>query len=88
MLFMVVFTYEPEDREAVVKRRMKIGQTKIPGMKTIGEWSYLGGGRVFQLVECNDPRSILGASSAWADLGKLEIFPVMETEETMKLLPK
>ena len=88
MLFMVVFTYEPEDRETVVNRRKEIGQTKVPGMKTIGEWSYLGSGKVFELVECDNPRSMLGASSAWADLGKLEIFPVMETEELMKLLPK
>ena len=57
-------------------------------MKTLGEWSYLGSGKVFELVECDNPRSMLGASSAWADLGKLEIFPVMGTEELMKLLPK
>jgi hypothetical protein len=88
MLFMVVFTYEPKDREAVVNRRIERGQTKVPGMKTIGEWSYVGGSKVFQLVECNDPRSMSGASSAWADLGTIEIFPVMETEELMKLMPK
>ena len=88
MLFMVVYTYEPKDREAVVKRRMEKGEMKPPGMKTVGEWSYLGGGRVFELVECDDPRAMLGASSPWADLGKIELFPVMETEEVMKLIPK
>jgi hypothetical protein len=88
MLFMVVYTYDSKDREAVVKRRMERGETKSPGMKTIGEWSYLGSGRVFELVECDNPRAMLRASSAWADLGKIELFPVMETEEVMKLLPK
>jgi hypothetical protein len=88
MLFMVVFTYEPKEREAVIKRRMEKGEMKPPGMKKVGEWSYLGTGRVFELVECDDPRAMLGASAAWADLGKIEAFPVMETEEVMKLVTK
>lgn len=87
MKFMVVYTYDPKDRDAVIKRRMG-GEPKPPGMKVLGEWSYLGGGRVFELVECDDSRSMLGASAAWADLGKIELFPVMETDEVMKLLPK
>jgi len=87
MKFMVVYTYDPKDRDAVVKKRMG-GEPKPPGMKTLGEWSYLGGGRVFELVECDDPRAMLGASAPWAGMGKIELFPVMETDEVMKLLPK
>ena len=88
MKFMVVYTYEPKDREAVIKKRMEQGEIRPPGIKTLGEWSYLGTGKVFELVECDDPRAMLGASSQWADLDKLEFYPVMETEEVMKLLPK
>jgi hypothetical protein len=87
MKFMVIYTYDPKDRDAVVKKRMG-GEPKPPGMKTLGEWSYLGGGRVFELVECDDPRAMLGASAPWAGMGKIELFPVMETDEVMKLLPK
>jgi hypothetical protein len=87
MKFMVVYTYDPKDRDVVVKKRMG-GEPKPPGMKTLGEWSYLGGGRVFELVECDDPRAMLGASAPWAGMGKIELFPVMETDEVMKLLPK
>ena len=87
MKFMVVYTYDPKDRDAVVKKRMG-GEPKPPGMKTLGEWSYLGGGRVFELVECDNPRAMLGASAPWAGMGKIELFPVMETDEVMKLLPK
>jgi len=86
MLFMSIYTWEPEKRDAVTKRRAEKG-TMIPqGMKIIGEWSCLAGGRVFRLVEVDDPRVMLGASAAWADLGKIEIVPVMETEEVLKLL--
>ena len=88
MLFMSVYTYEPAQREEVIKRRAEKGAMAPPGMKIIGEWSDVTGGRVFRLVEVDDPRVMLGASAAWADLGKVESVPVMETEEVMKLLPR
>ena len=85
MLFMTIYTYEPKDREAVIKRRAEKGTMAPPGMKVVGEWSALTAGRVFRLVEVDDPRAMLGATAAWADLGKIESVPVMETEEAMKL---
>ena len=86
MLFMTIYTYEPEKREAVIKRRAEKGAMAPPGMKIVGEWSDITGGRVFKLVEVDDPRVMLGASAAWADLGKIESVPVMQTEEVMKLV--
>ena len=86
MLFMTTYTYEPGNREAVVKRRAEKGAMAPPGMKIVGEWSAITGGRVFRLVEVEDPRAMAGAAAAWADLGKIETIPVMPTEEMMKLL--
>ena len=86
MLFMSIYTYEPENREAVIKRRAEKGALVGPGAKIVGEWSSLAGHRVFRLVEVEDPRAMLAATAAWADLGKIEAFPVMPTEEAMKLL--
>ena len=39
MLFMTIYTYEPEKREAVIKRRAEKGAISPPGMKIVGEWS-------------------------------------------------
>jgi hypothetical protein len=86
MLFMSTYTYEPSNREAVIKRRAEKGAMVPPGLKIVGEWSALTGGQVFRLIEVEDPRSMAGATAAWADLGKIEIAPVMPTEELMKLL--
>jgi len=86
MLFMAIFTWEPEKTDEVVKRRAK---EKIPeGIKMVGEWNDLGRGRVFRLFEAVDPKVILAMSFTWEDLGKAEIVPVMETEEVLKLMPK
>ena len=57
-----------------------------PGMKIMGEWSSLVGGRVFRLAEVEDSRVLLGAAAAWADIAKIELFPVMPTDDVVKLL--
>jgi len=86
MLFMTVYTYEPENREAVIKKRAEKGPLLPPGVKSMGEWSAVGGGRVFRLVEADDTRALLAAVHPWADLGKIEAYPVMPVDDVIKLL--
>ena len=86
MQFMTVFTFEPDKRDAVVKRRMEHGIQMPAGLKLLGQWSYIGGGRVFMLVESDDPASLLARARTVSDLGKFDIYPVMETEEALKLI--
>jgi len=86
MLFMGILTWESEKSDEITKRR---AEWEYPeGVKVIGEWSGLAGDRVFSLAEIDDPKAMLAAASAWTDVAKLEIVPVMETEEMLKLLPK
>jgi hypothetical protein len=86
MLFLSIYSYTPEKRAQVIQRRLEKGAMDPPGSKLLGEWSYAGGGKVFRLSETDDARSILGVASAWADLGQIEVYPVLETEEALKLL--
>lgn len=39
MLFMIIFNYEPQNRDEIVKRRMEKGSLIPEGVKTIGEWT-------------------------------------------------
>ena len=89
MLFMSIITYEPEKRNEMIKRRAERAAIAPPkGAKSIGEWSVIGGGKVFRLVEVEDPKVAVGVAAAWSDLCKIEIIPVMETEEVLKLIPQ
>jgi hypothetical protein len=79
---MCIFTWAPEKRDEVVKRRTT---EKIPeGIHMVGEWSDLGRGRVFRLFHAANSNVILEMSFAWKDLGEAEIVPVVETEEALK----
>ena len=87
MLYLTIFTYDPETRNEVVKRRLERGAQIPAGMKVIGEWSAIGGGKVFRVVEVASPEVSLAATRAWSDLGRMEIIPVMSTEDAMKHIP-
>ena len=88
MLFMAVYSYAPERRDEVLKRRVEKGSLIPAGIKTLGEWSYLGFGRVFRLYEVDDPAVAIQAAHAWSDLGKIEVFPVIETDKLIALTKK
>lgn len=84
MLFMDMWTWEPEKRDEVERRA---AEWKSPeGMKVINEWIDLTGGRVFLLYEVDDPGVLLAANANWTDIAKVETVPVMDVEEAMKLM--
>ena len=85
MLFMSTYTFEPGQRNAVIKRRLEKGLRTQEGLKIIGEWYYVGGHKGFMLLEANDPIVVMGMTMAWSDLMKFETVPVMEAEEVLKL---
>lgn len=85
MLFLTILTFEPEKRDEVMKRFAEKGP--MPGGKIIGQWNAIAGGRCFRLVDLDDPKAGFVACHAWNDLGKLEIVPVIESAEILKLIP-
>ena len=89
MLNMHIITWEPAQRDEVIKRAQTMGIKYSEGTKLIGFWIDLHGCRAFELTDGPppDPKGTFEASFAWNDLVKIEVVPVMEYEEVMKLLP-
>lgn len=87
MLFMSVFTYPPDKRNEVIRRRAEKGPLAPSGTKLIGEWSYAAG-RVFRLFEVDDPVALVEGVAAWSDLGNVEIYPVIEVEKVLPVAEK
>jgi hypothetical protein len=85
MLVMTVFMWDPADRDDVLKRRMEKGAMAPAGMKILGEWVDVSGGRVFRLSEVKDAKTMMAGTLSWSDLGFVDSSPVLETDEVMKL---
>ena len=88
MLFMSVATYEPNVRDEIIKRRLEKGGMIPEGVKLLGEWSCISGGRVFRLVETDDPEAAIEGVLAWSDLCKVELHPVLVSEEAVEVIKK
>jgi hypothetical protein len=89
MLIMTIVTWEPPQRDAVLKRFATQGAKLPAGAKTLGMWGDVHGGRLFQLVEwadVPDPKISVQISHLWTDLCKVEVVPVMNAEELMKVI--
>ena len=88
MLYMTILTWDPHKRDAVIERVRKIG-LQHEGMKVIGTWVDVLGGRAFQLSDVPrdiDPKLSLKANFAWNDLVRIEDVCVMDATEMMKLM--
>jgi hypothetical protein len=70
----------------VITRRLEKGPQLPPEVKSLGEWSYTGGGRVFRLIESTDAAAAFRAGYGWSDLGTIETYPVMDTEAVLKMV--
>ena len=85
MLFMSTYTFEPGQRNEVIRRRLEKGTGAPEGVKIIGEWFYLGGQKGFMLFEAHDPKVMVAMTMAWSDLMKFDTVPVMEIDEVLEL---
>jgi len=87
MLFMAVFTYEPQDRDRVIQRRLE-GADTAKGVQVKGEWFDISGHRVFRLFEAEDAAHMAASFYDWTDLGVAELIPVVDTDFAIKLLKR
>lgn len=86
MLFMLIFEYSPENRNVLIKKYVEKGPMIPDGIKEVGMWSSVSGGRVYSIYETDDPAALAKFGQNWNDLGTGEIIPVMKTVEYIKLV--
>ena len=86
MPYMNILTWDPAIRDEVMNRARTKGLGH-EGIRVLGTWADVQGGRCFQLSEePADPKLSIKANFAWNDLLKIESVPVMDAEELLKLL--
>ena len=89
MLYMNIITWEPPQRDAVLKRFATLGVKLPAGWKMMGMWGEVTGGRVFELVDTSDtrdPKLSVQINHEWSDLCKIESVGVMNPEEMLKVV--
>jgi Domain of unknown function (DUF3303) len=82
MRFMVMGTWNPEQRNDLYKHRVEKGRMIPDNTKVVGEWLDIGGGRQWVVVEtdANVVDCFLWASR-YSNLCDYEIVPVVEVQD-------
>ena len=86
MLYVTIYTWPPENRKAIVARFMETGGQPPPGVKLLGRWTDVGGGRGFTLTESDDSVAVGKFIYGWNDLMDFEVIPVNNDEQLAKVL--
>ncbi len=86
MLFMVVFTFQTKDREAVVARFKETGGPPPEGVRMVGRWHDAGLHRGFVLAESNTLENVAKWCHRWADLIAFEVVPVLDDDGVKNVL--
>ena len=88
MIFMCTSTWDPGHANDAIKKRIemeKTGDVLPPGVKVVGEWGYIGGGKAFTLIEVDDPSACMGVFMQLADTMSVDMVPVLERKDIKKL---
>jgi hypothetical protein len=86
MLFMISYSYAPQDRDVVQDRFKKTGGAPGAGTTMQGRWHDIGGVRGFVLADSSDSVSIGRWLHEWTDALEFEVVPVNTDEDVMKVL--
>jgi len=78
MIFVTVWSYAPENRDAIQARFKATGGPPPAGVKMLGRWHAVGGGKGVVVVESNDPKAIAKWTQEWSDLMSFESYPVLD----------
>lgn len=65
---------------------METGGVPPPGVKLLGRWTDLAGGRGFTLTESDDAVAAAKSAYVWNDLMSFEMVPAMTDDRLAKVL--
>ena len=87
MLFMIIERIRDNDMVPVYKRVRDEGRMLPDGLRYIDSWVEANFSRCFQLMECDELRSIQEWALKWRGSGvEFEIVPVVPSSETRSLV--
>lgn len=84
MLFVNHFSFPPQNRDAIQTRFKATGGKPPAGIKIIGRWHAIGGGKGVVVAETDDPIAMGKWAQQWSDLMSTDIYPVVDDEGVLK----
>ena len=88
MKFMITYEFSPENRNSSGKRFLDTGGGPPAGVTMLGRWHKAAGLAGYVLCESADAEAISNWIYEWNDLLRFDVAPVLEDEQTARVLSK
>lgn len=84
MIFVIAWTFKPENRDAIQARFKETGGLPPEGVKMLGRWHGIGTNKGVVVAESNDAVAVAKAAQGWSDLMSFDVYPALTDEDTVK----
>ena len=89
VLLLDITTFELENSMELFKRWGQVESKGFPkGLKVVNQWFDAGGGRVITIYDVESIKDYTAYNLSFNDLCRVEVFPVVGTEEFKKFASK
>jgi len=89
VLLLDIITFELENSMEFFKRWGQVESKGFPkGLKIVNQWFDAGGGRVITIYDVESIKDYTAYNLSFNDLCRVEVFPVVGTEEFKKFASK
>jgi len=86
MIYMSIYTFRPENRNAVVARFKETGGAPPAGIKMLARWHDVGGCKGYTIYEADDAMPPATWAYRWTDLMTFEVIPLINDDQLVKVL--
>jgi hypothetical protein len=85
MLFQINLSFGPASKNALLNRAIEGGMKFPEGMKVLNMWSSVNGHKLTMFAEVENPAAMMAMADAWDDLVVFDSYPVIPSEDTIKI---
>jgi hypothetical protein len=86
MIFVSLYTMTPNHRNSAENRFKQTGGKPPAGIKVIGRWHSVSGGRGVTVCEASDAQAVAQWAHDWNDVIHFDIYPAIDDAGLAKLL--
>ena len=86
MLYVMLYSFTPDRRDAVQARFQQTGGPPPEGVKMVGRWHSAGNGRGVTVFQSDDPEAIGKWAQDWSDLMSFDIYPALDDEAAARVI--
>jgi hypothetical protein len=89
MIYVIAWTFKPENRDAIQDRFMAFrtpGGRPPEGVSLLGRWHGVGTNKGVGVAESDDPVAVAKLLEKWTDLMSFDVYPALNDQDVAEVI--